>query len=116
MSVDAVELRPPGSVTVRVNACVPTDKVNSTTAVVPTMLFVASFQTKLSTSPSGSLDCDPSSCTGVPPLPADGTFWSGPATATGGWFATVPLEKRLKKICEIPGVLSCQATLILAFL
>src|SRR6266446_600462 len=42
--------------------------------------------------------------------------WSGPATATGGWFATTPLEKRLKKICETPGVLSCQATLRLPFL
>src|SRR5579859_632371 len=41
--------------------------------------------------------------------------WSGPATATGGWLTTA-LVKRLKKICETPGVVSCQTTFKLPFL
>src|SRR5882672_4473859 len=65
-SVVAVAWRPPGSVTVNVNVWVPNDSVNGTTAVVPTTLFASSFQTKLSTSPSGSLDLDPSNCAKVP--------------------------------------------------
>src|SRR5437016_3693829 len=94
----------------------PSAGVNCRTAVAPTTLPASSFQTKLSTSPSGSLDLDPSNCTGVPPEPVDSTVWSRPASAIGGWLVTTEPAIRLKKICETPGVRSCQATLMLPFL
>src|SRR5436853_6664117 len=52
----------------------------------------------------------------VPPGPVESTVWSIPASATGGWLVTTDPAIRLNRICETPGVLSCQATLKLPFL
>src|SRR6202047_2319270 len=81
--VTAVEERPPASVTVSVYVCAPIVAVNDTTADLPTTVL-PSVQTKVSASPSGSLDSEPSSVTGAPPEPVAGRVWSGPALATGG--------------------------------
>jgi len=67
--VVAMALRPPGSVTVNVKAWVPIAVVNWTTAVLPTSLPASSFQTKLSASPSGSLDLEPVQCYARAALP-----------------------------------------------
>src|SRR5690348_16233499 len=80
--------------------------------VVPTIFPWSSFQTKLSVSPSGSLDFEPSSVTEVPFGPAHSIARSAHALATGGWLAAVGDDKLLKRNCKIPGVAYCQAALM----
>src|SRR5216683_1096612 len=87
--VVAVEERPALSVTVSVYVCTPMVTVNDTTAELPTTVL-PSVQTKVSASPSGSLDSEPSSVTEVPPGPVAGRVWSGPASATGGVVSAQP--------------------------
>src|SRR6202790_471022 len=117
--VTAVEERPPASVTVSVYVCVPIVAVKDTTADLPTTV-VPSVQTKVSASPSGSLDSEPSSVTGAPPGPVAGRVWSAPALATGGWFVDFGAEKRLNRTWFTPtpdtGASSDQTTLRLPFL
>src|ERR1700676_2897411 len=92
--VTAVEERPPASITVSVYVCAPIVAVKDTTADLPTTVL-PSVQTKVSASPSGSLDSEPFNVTGVPAGPAAGRVWSAPALATGGalvmatWVAAV---------------------------
>src|ERR1700730_11076006 len=86
--VTAVEERPPASVTVSVYVCAPIVAVKDTTADLPATVL-PSVQTKVSASPSGSLDSEPFNVTGVPAGPAAGGVWSGPALATGGRLVMV---------------------------
>src|SRR5260370_3331040 len=88
--VVAVEERPAVSVTVSVYVCTPMVTFNDATAELPTTVL-PSVQTKVSASPSGSLDAEPLSVTGVPAGPAAGRGWAGPALGTGGVFAVVRL-------------------------
>src|ERR1700694_1684434 len=73
--------------------------VNPTLADFPTTVW-PSVQTKVSASPSGSLDSEPFNVTGVPAGPAAGRVWSAPALATGGavvmatWVAAVEERPR----------------------
>src|SRR5438477_5915524 len=106
MTVLAVELRPPGSLTVSVNVCTPTCTVTCTTAVVPTTLPASSFQTKLSTSLSASLDLDPSNCTDVPLDPVALTVWFAPALATGAWFTATIVTTVLAGGLRPPGLVT----------
>src|ERR1700676_4409978 len=92
--------------------------VNPTLADLPTTVL-PSVQTKVSASPSGSLDSEPSSVTPVVG-PVAGRVWSAPALATGGWFVDFGAEKRLNRTWVPPppdtGASSDQTTLRLPFL